>query len=391
VSVDQEIVDGEVTSVRQLPSTRLAGREVAEWTPRMVISVDDAVEMVAQRDMFMARVMRKDVDYGVIPGTGTKPTLLKPGAERLLAAYGLHPELEDEAAPIIDMDGAQHGGEAFFQFRRRCRVWRQTGPGEADRMLIAQASGECNSWESRYRYRWTGSGDQRRRVKNEDPADQLNTILKMADKRAMVAAAILATNWSDIVTQDLDDVSTAGGGERQPSPARRSDSSEEDFGPCTEPGCPGRLIARVVKARGQDKRIVKCTNERYGDRGTCDRKADFQPNWQWYQERRDRIADTGDGERTSPAAAHEGEAPSTTAPPSGTVTRVELVATAIERGREYKRLDAVACEKLLRDHGWSGEGKESQWIATITEGGKLISLISDLNSRIASCPAPIPM
>jgi hypothetical protein len=232
--------------------------EVGEWTPRIVITIDDAVAQVRQRDEFMAKVMRKDHDYGVIPGTREKPTLLKPGAERLLAAYGLHPELADEMLPTLDLTGEDHGGEPFFQFRRVCRVWRQTGIGKDDRMLVAQASGECNSWEKKYRYREGSSvvcpnckqpgirfysdaqfieGGQgwyhgkkgggcgatipagypradeleaqrskaNERVPNPDPADQLNTMLKMADKRALVAAAIIATAWSDMVTQDLED------------------------------------------------------------------------------------------------------------------------------------------------------------------------------------------
>jgi hypothetical protein len=376
----------------------------------MVISVDDAVAMVAQRDLFMARVMRSGVDYGVIPGTGSKPTLLKPGAERLLAAYGLHPELEDETAPVIDIDGAQHSGEPFIQFRRRCRVWRQTGPGEADRMLIAQASGECNSWESRYRYRWTGSGDNRKRTKNEDPADQLNTILKMADKRAMVAAAILATNWSDCVTQDLEDgTAGSGSGERQMQPERRSDSSEEDFGPCTEAGCAGRLVARAVKVRGKDKRIVKCTNERYNGRGSCERKADFEPNWQWYSEHRDRaeapsVVDSlsePDSTPVDPSLTAEevlatvvggGPLPHTEAPPAGSVGGlVALADRATQRIADLARIDRVKAAETIKRFGYRGEPKSpALWVQRITSADTLADLIQDLDTAIELCPNEIP-
>lgn len=147
-----------------------------------------------------------------------------------------------------------------------------------------------------------------------------------------------------------------------------------------EPGCPdcGGSLA-IIYADGKRPFVGHAEWKPGAD--ACKWRPAFDVQAQWI---RDAEASTAAGEMMGAPMTEDG-------PPSGTVTRVELVATAIERGREYKRLDAVACEKLLRDHGWSGDGKESQWIATITEGGKLISLISDLNSRIASCPVPIPM
>ncbi len=42
---------------------------------------------------FVKAQMQKDIDYGVIPGT-RKPTLLKPGAEKLCRLFNLRPILE---------------------------------------------------------------------------------------------------------------------------------------------------------------------------------------------------------------------------------------------------------------------------------------------------------
>src|ERR1019366_4062338 len=42
-------------------------------------------------------------------------------------------------------------------------------------------------------------------VPNPDIADLVNTLEKMADKRALVAATLLATGCSDIFTPDLED------------------------------------------------------------------------------------------------------------------------------------------------------------------------------------------
>ncbi len=41
---------------------------------------------------FVKAQMRKDIDYGIIPGT-KKPSLLKAGAEKLCRLFNLRPEL----------------------------------------------------------------------------------------------------------------------------------------------------------------------------------------------------------------------------------------------------------------------------------------------------------
>lgn len=226
-------------------------RPPALWTPRFAMTVDAAVDLVNQKREFFDRVMREGQHYGRIPGMPkeTRPALLKPGAELLNAAMGLHPELADAEPPVRDYSGAQHGGQPYWSFRRVCRIYRQTGSGETDRMLVAQAEGACNSWETKFRYRdqqracptcgqaaireakvedgkaggfycWRKIGgcganfhhDDPRilsqkvgRVLNPEVFELENTGLKMADKRALVAATLLATGCSDLFTQDLED------------------------------------------------------------------------------------------------------------------------------------------------------------------------------------------
>lgn len=204
-----------------------------------VMSIDVAAELRESIVKFVQNIMVKDQDYGVIPGTNSKPVLLKPGAEKLCSFFGLEPEftvLNEEA----DWTGEKHGGEPFYYIRYHCRLTRNgvtRGVGE----------GSCNSWESRYRYRqanrkcpacgaeaiikgkdeygggWLcftkkggcGSkfGDKDKsiidqvvgRVPNPDVADQVNIIQKIAQKRALVPATLLATSGSEFFTQDLED------------------------------------------------------------------------------------------------------------------------------------------------------------------------------------------
>lgn len=189
---------------------------------------------------FTKKVMTPSVDYGRVPGTN-KDTLLKPGAEKLTSLFGLSPRFE-AIEKTEDWTGKNHDGEPFFYFQYRCSLYY----GD---ILAGQGVGSCNSWEKKYRYRQaqltcpncnnTGTiikgkaeygggwlcfarkggcgakfGDNapaivdqpRGEVPNPNPADLVNTIDKMAQKRALVAATLIAVNASEFFTQDVEDM-----------------------------------------------------------------------------------------------------------------------------------------------------------------------------------------
>lgn len=246
---------------RQPQRTQAQQNAITNWTPSFAISVEAAKNQVAQRRLFYREVMQPEMHYGIIPGTNDKPTLLKPGAELLLASMGLHPSYGPGETPsVVDLSG-QHTlnedgeHEPFVRHERKCYIWRQTGPGKDDRVLIAEGEGSCNSWEKKYRKvkgqrecpscgnttlmrskyadRDTGEkgwycnknvGGCGENFTVDDPAiteqdvadrpnpyiaDLDNTILKMANKRALVAACLNATACSDIFTQDMEDTYAA--------------------------------------------------------------------------------------------------------------------------------------------------------------------------------------
>lgn len=193
---------------------------------------------------FISEVLREGVDYGKVPGSD-KDTLLKPGAEKMTAFFGFTVKVNLEDC-VEDWTGAEHNGEPFFYYRYRTQLWRSD-------QLVAEGEGSCNSWEKKYRYRqqericpvceqatikrskyaprdnpnaapgWYcyakigGCGtnfsyedpnileQQTGLMKNPDPAEQVNTYQKMAQKRSLVAPVLIATNTSDYFTQDMED------------------------------------------------------------------------------------------------------------------------------------------------------------------------------------------
>ena len=218
----------------------VVSEQASQYLPIMPMAV-----AVQRRDaivQFAKQILVKDTDFGVIPGTGAKPSLLKPGAEKLCSFFGLAPVFVP-VQTVEDWTGAEHGGEAFFLYRYRCELYRNG-------MMVGSGIGSCNSWESKYRYRKAdrlcpkcgqpaiatskeeyGGGfycNSRKggcgakylkgapeivnqmlgKIANPDPADVVNTVDKMAQKRALVAATLIAVNASEFFTQDIEDMAT---------------------------------------------------------------------------------------------------------------------------------------------------------------------------------------
>ncbi len=177
-------------------------------------------QMLAQRAAIvecMSTVMRKDHDFGVIPGTG-KPSLYKPGSEKILSMFNLaaQPQVEDLSTPDC------------IRYRVTITVIH-TPTGT----IAGYGVGEASSAESKYQWRaavcdeeWDETPDDRKRLKwkkgyqgspasairqiRADMEDVANTILKMAKKRAQIDAVLTTTAASDVFAQDIEDLVAAG-------------------------------------------------------------------------------------------------------------------------------------------------------------------------------------
>lgn len=176
------------------------------------------------------------VDYGVIPGT-KKLCLLQPGAEKVALMFGFVPSY---VLTRTDLPGGHREVTALCTLTHAA-----TG------RMVGQASGSASTMESKHRYRGAGGKacpscgaiackpskkeygggyycDQKgggcgesykattpeakaldeipaTRTENADPADQWNTVDKIAQKRAYVSAVKGASAASEVFTVDIEE------------------------------------------------------------------------------------------------------------------------------------------------------------------------------------------
>lgn len=218
------------------------------------LTIEQMVEQSLKIQQLMKQVLVRDEHYGVIPGTGgrdgkaAKPTLLKPGAEKLCLMFRLDPEYET----ITSTETQQ-----LFAYMIRCVLFHiPTG------QRIASGLGSCNSRETKYvrpapktcpgcggafliagkseyekdhafkggmlcyqkkggcgaKYKPGDEAIEKQPTGIADPSDLANTILKMACKRALIAAVLNGTAASDCFTQDLEDLQEKADAYEPPKP-----------------------------------------------------------------------------------------------------------------------------------------------------------------------------
>jgi hypothetical protein len=224
-----------------------------------VMDMDTALERWEAIRLFVAKIMTPGEDFGAIPGAGSKPVLLKPGAEKLASFFGLAPEF-DVVRRIEEWDAK----EPFFAYEVKARLIR-------DGVVRGEGLGSCNSRESKFRWRqaerkcpkcgaqaiirckseygggWLcfakrggcgakyQDGDARiegqatGRIPNPDIADQVNTILKMSKKRALIDAVLNTVGASQFFTQDAEDAPPSDvPAAAPPEPANPAPGQEEE-------------------------------------------------------------------------------------------------------------------------------------------------------------------
>ena len=129
---------------------------------------------------FGTQTLKRDVDFGVIPKT-KKPSLYKSGAEKVAMGYRLlqHYTIESKIEQV--------GKEPIFYYLVRCDLCKIYNGTE---YIWTSAFGSANTSEKRNGF--------------NSPYDAANSTLKMAQKRALVAAALSISGLSDAFTQDME-------------------------------------------------------------------------------------------------------------------------------------------------------------------------------------------
>lgn len=263
-SMTQEVSEGNGAG----SALALTRGQDASGTLAMALLSDDAFETrldaLRKGQERISRVKRElmceGAHFGVIPGT-KKPTLLKPGAEVLCSIYGLRPDF----VPTVQYGDGVTAPTITVLMRCELHLGDTSGP------VVAVGYGAANSWEARHRYRQGqracpecgvvgavikgkaeyGGGwlcwpkakqaagcaakfadddprivdQQVGQVENADPYDLLNTLIKMAKKRAHIDAALTGTASSDLFTQDMDELAPPA---TQREPASREPGSDDE-------------------------------------------------------------------------------------------------------------------------------------------------------------------
>lgn len=160
-----------------------------------------------------------DKDFAVIPGTGKKDkdgkeegkrALLKPGAEKLMKLFGLGVRFKLTEKEFDRV-------ENFAMFSYEAEVYHLKSG-----VVLSTCEGASNSWEKKYKEKALWRGGIKVGMEPVPVCDILNTLKKMAQKRAMIGAVIIATGASDYFSQDEDEVA-----EMQPvkEPVKTADAS----------------------------------------------------------------------------------------------------------------------------------------------------------------------
>lgn len=216
----------------------IQGIELAENPNVSVMEMDGmSIERVISRfkkiEQIKEHAMVPDIDYGIIPGTGGKPTLLKPGAEKLCVLF----ELGARAPILKEIREGNHytvtcsiglfhipsgrnigTGIGMSSTREKKYAWRteERKCPVCGAAAILKSKFEDASW-----YCFTKKGgcnakfakddpkivnQKAGQIENPDLPDTWNTVLKMAAKRALVDGVLRATGSSAYFIQDAEDV-----------------------------------------------------------------------------------------------------------------------------------------------------------------------------------------
>ena len=197
------------------------------------MSVPQLMEQVQVIQQVLTGAMKKGVHYDAIPGTGRweedpktgkkmfveKPVLLKPGVEKINMIFriGSEPQITRESDGF---DTHFHIVCRMFHIDTGITLGYGVGEGSTNESKWAWRKAVCDAeyeqtletrrrihWQKKHKTDKKNSGDEFESIKQvrQNPADIINTVLKMAIKRAEVDGCRKVTACSDVFDQDIDE------------------------------------------------------------------------------------------------------------------------------------------------------------------------------------------
>jgi len=245
-----------------------------EYRPRLVMNPAEAKALDRQLREAIRAVLIEGTDYGTIPGTGGGPSLWQPGAEKLLQFFGFG--YVNDVRKTRRGDDGQPAGVTY-----RCVVHKDFADGR--RITISTCDGYAGYDEDKFyipaeKARARAEDKERAFARKDRRAPKperwenvteyrapWNTLVKMAQKRALVGAVKGATGASGIFGTDLDQPTDASPADGVPPGARAAASPAAPAGgappaPAVPPGpetaagaaVPGAYISRRFTELGID-------------------------------------------------------------------------------------------------------------------------------------------
>ena len=193
--------------------------------------IQGTLTKITQFQQLVQSQLKQNHDYGIIPGT-PKPTLLKPGAEKILMLMGLRSEFE-----IVD--STRDFEKGFFQYQVRCKLYR----GD---ILITEGLGAANTKERKYL--------------KQDPYTIDNTVLKIAKKRALIDAVLLVASLSEVFTQDIEDMDLVG----NQLPQNEQQRQQQNLTPDSDDAISKAQAKRMYALAKGDAELCKRVMQKYG-------------------------------------------------------------------------------------------------------------------------------
>ena len=263
-----------MTAIQVMPNTTDAAPVAVAPRPQLglirpIAEPSALLRVQEETRALIVEVLREDRDYGRIPGVD-KPSLLKPGAERITIAFGCYSRFRIVEQEIdhdrrvewqkkkgiwktVDGERKKVGEDVttgvslgLYRYVVECEiVHRETG------LVVGSCLGAASTMESKYIDR---------------PREMENTIAKMAEKRAHVGAVLNAFGLSEQFTQDVEDNpsaydrgdqhASAASGEQSKQPAAKS-SAKTEAGPSC-PTCGGKMFDNRLSKKNPKAPDFKC-------------------------------------------------------------------------------------------------------------------------------------